>query len=99
MNTECPLVWGKGFISRSSQWYNKMVMKITYDKRADALNIVLKNGVVKKTVEISPEIFVDMDKNGVPLYLEIIGVGEKIGEENFNNLTIGSKNIPLPSFA
>ena len=74
-------------------------MKITYDKRADALNIVLKNGVVKETVEVSPEIFVDVDKNGVPLYLEIIGVSEKTGEENFNNLTIGSKNIPLPAFA
>ena len=56
-------------------------MKITYDKKVDALNLTLKEGVVKKTVEVSPEIFVDLDKNNNPLYFEIIGVSEKIGKK------------------
>jgi len=74
-------------------------MKITYDKVTDALNIVLKKGIVGKTLEVSPEIFVDFDKKGTPLYIEIIGVSEKIGDKNFKNLTIGKRNIPLPAFA
>ena len=48
-------------------------MKITYDKKVDALNVELKAGKVKKTLEISPEIFLDIDKDGNPLYLEVVG--------------------------
>ncbi|HLA25702.1 MAG TPA: DUF2283 domain-containing protein [Patescibacteria group bacterium] len=74
-------------------------MKITYDKKADALNIVLKKGLVKNTIEVSPEIFVDLDKEGKPLYLEIIGLSEKIGKKSFESVTVGNKNIRLPAFA
>lgn len=74
-------------------------MKITYDKEADALNIVLKTGSVDKTVEISPEIFLDLDKKGNPLYLEIIGASEKTGKKDFGKIMIGKKLIGLPAFA
>lgn len=74
-------------------------MKISYDKEADALNIVLKTGPVDKTVEVSSEIFLDLDKKGNPLYLEILGVSEKIGKKNFGKITIGNKSISLPAFA
>ena len=74
-------------------------MKITYDKDADALNITLKTGIVAKTVEMSPEVFLDLDKNGNPLYLEIIGASEKIGKKNFSKITIGKKLFNLPAFA
>ncbi|OGI91886.1 hypothetical protein A3A09_00415 [Candidatus Nomurabacteria bacterium RIFCSPLOWO2_01_FULL_42_20] len=74
-------------------------MKITYDKKVDALNLTLKEGVVKKTVEVSPEIFVDLDKNNNPLYFEIIGVSEKIGKKFFNELTIGKKSFKVPALA
>ena len=50
-------------------------MKITYDKEVDVLNVSLRPGVVSKTLEISPEIMIDVDKNGKQLYLEIIGTG------------------------
>ena len=73
-------------------------MKISYDKEVDALNVSLGVGTVVKTVEISPEVFVDLDKKGNPLYLEIIGASEKIGKKNFEKVTIGGKSIPLPSF-
>jgi len=61
-------------------------MEITYDSKADALNLTFKKGKVAKTVEISPEINLDLDKNGKPLYLEIIGAGEKIGERRVNEI-------------
>lgn len=74
-------------------------MKITYDKDVDALNITLKTGLVAKTVEMSPEVFLDLDKNGNPLYLEILDASEKIGKKNFGKITIGNKLFNLPSFA
>ena len=51
-------------------------MKITYDKEVDALNVILRKGIVAKTIEVAPEILLDVDKKGQPLYLEIIGASE-----------------------
>ena len=73
-------------------------MKITYDKDVDALNITLKTGSVAKTMELSPEVFLDLDKNGNPLYLEIIGASQRIGKKNFGKITIGKKLFSLPAF-
>jgi len=56
-------------------------MKITYDEAVDAVNITFRKGKVAKTLEIAKEVFLDLDKNGKPLYLEIIGAREKLGEE------------------
>ena len=61
-------------------------MEITYDPKADALNITFKKGKVAKTVEISPEINLDLDKKNNPLYLEIIGASEKIGKKRVNEI-------------
>jgi uncharacterized protein YuzE len=74
-------------------------MKITYDKEVDALNVVLRKGVVAKTIEVSPEILLDVDKKGQPLYLEIIGASEKIGKKNFGKVTLGKKTFNIPAFA
>lgn len=61
-------------------------MEITYDPKADALNITFKKGRATKTVEIAPEINLDLDKKGKPLYLEIIGASEKIGQRRVNEI-------------
>lgn len=74
-------------------------MKITYDKRADALNVSLRSGRVAKTVEVAPEIYVDVDKKGNTLSLEIIGASEKVGEKNFETVTIGRRVVALPVYA
>lgn len=66
-------------------------MEITYDSKADALNITFKKGKVKKTLEISPEINLDLDVRGNPLYLEIIGFSEKIGEKRTSEILV--KNL------
>lgn len=74
-------------------------MRITYDKTVDALNIALRAGAVSKTLEIAPEIFIDVDKKGRTLNIEIIGAREKIGVRNFTSVTIGNKSVALPAFA
>lgn len=74
-------------------------MKITYDKEVDALNVVLRTGKVAETREISPEILLDLDKNGNPLYLEIIGASEKIGKKNFGKVIVGNKFLNLPALS
>ena len=68
-------------------------MKIIYDSYADALNITFREGVVKKTLEIAPEIMLDVDAKSRPLYLEIIGVKEKIGKSATEEVTM--KNLIL----
>lgn len=74
-------------------------MKISYDKEADALNIEFKTGPVDKTMELSPEVFLDLDKKGNPLYLEIIGASERFGKKNLGKIMIGKKLVGLPAFA
>ena len=74
-------------------------MKITYDKEVDALNVILRKGVVAKTIEVAPEIFLDTDKKGQSLYLEIIGASEKIGKKNFGKVTLGKRTFNIPAFA
>ena len=72
-------------------------MKITYDKDADAINMILKKGIVAKTIEITHEIMVDLDKKGKPLYIEILGVSEKVGKKNLGKVTLGSKTFKIPT--
>ena len=74
-------------------------MKITYDREVDALSVMLRKGKVAKTVEVSPEILVDFDDAGNPLYLEILDASRKIGKKEMNQITVGSTQIPLLGFA
>ncbi len=70
-------------------------MKITYDPRADALNITFREGRVKKTVEIAPEILIDLDSRNRPLYLEVLGASEKLGRKNTQEFLL--QNLAAPS--
>ena len=74
-------------------------MKISYDKEVDALNVTLRTGKVAETREIAPEILLDLDKEGHPLYLEIIGASEKIGKKNFGKVIVGKRFLNLPALA
>ena len=74
-------------------------MEITYDKKVDALNVSLRSGTVAKTLEIAPEILLDVDKKGNTLSIEILGASEKIGRKNFGRVIVGNKSLPLPVFA
>ncbi len=63
-------------------------MKIIYDPYADALSITFREGKVKKTLEIAPEILLDVDAKSRPLYLEIIGAKEKLGKAATEEMTL-----------
>ena len=70
-------------------------MKLYYDHSAGSLSIAFKEGKVEETREIAPEVNLDIDKNGVPLYLEIIGASEKLGEDKIGELLVQNWNYDL----
>ena len=72
-------------------------MEITYDKEVDALNVSLRTGVVAKTLEIAPEILLDMDKRGNTLSIEILGASDKIGKKNFGRVIVGKQSLAIPA--
>ena len=74
-------------------------MKISYDKSVDALNISLRTGVVSKTLEVAPEVMIDMDKKGNTLNIEILGASEKMNKKTFGKVTVGKKSLNFPVFA
>ncbi|HEY4694918.1 MAG TPA: DUF2283 domain-containing protein [Candidatus Nanoarchaeia archaeon] len=55
-------------------------MNVRYDPKADAAYIYLtdKKTSVAETKELSDEVFVDYDKDGRPLGIEIIGVKDRV---------------------
>jgi len=63
-------------------------MEINYDLKADALSITIKKGKVDKTIELAQDVNLDVDKNGKSLYLEIIGVSDKIGKKRSKEVLI-----------
>jgi uncharacterized protein YuzE len=63
-------------------------MKILYDKEIDALSITFKEGKVSKTLEVSPEVMLDVDSKNRPLYLEIIGLTEKFGKKVVEKISV-----------
>ena len=69
-------------------------MKIYYDPKADALDIIFKEGKVSETREVGREIYLDVDKKGEPLSLEILVASERLPVEEFNQLSISFTNYP-----
>ena len=49
-------------------------MKITFDKKADALAIVFKDGRVSKDEEISKNIFAGFDRAGELIEIQILDI-------------------------
>ena len=68
-------------------------MKITYDKIADAAYMTLRKGRVAKTVEMSNDVIVDLDKKGHLLGIEMLGASSQFSK---NSLSKGVTNgIPI----
>ena len=65
-------------------------MKINYDPYADAMCITFREGRVKETLELTSEMNLDIDAKKRPLYLEIIGVKEKLGKESAAQITMSN---------
>ena len=56
-------------------------MRITYDPRADALAIELRDVPVARTREVTDTINVDLGKDGRPVVVEILNVRKGLGDE------------------
>ncbi len=69
-------------------------MNIFYDPKADAIDIVFKKGKVSETREIGREMYLDVDKNGEPLSLEILDAKNRFTVEEFNYLSFNIANYP-----
>lgn len=55
-------------------------MKITYDKKVDAMYIKLRSGCYDHTKKVTDDILVDVTKKGEVLGLEILDASDNIGK-------------------
>jgi uncharacterized protein YuzE len=69
-------------------------MQIDYDPQADALYIQLRPGEVEDTQEVSQYIYVDVDREGVPLGIEILFAKRVLGEVDVASITV---NVSRPT--
>lgn len=64
-------------------------MKSTYDPLADAVSVTFKKGKVSETKEVSSGVLLDLDKNGTPLYLEILDASKRFKKpKGFNYFSL-----------
>lgn len=54
--------------------------KINYDSKSDVFYIILKEGVEEKHQEVTPGIFVELDKKGKLMGVEILNASKNIGK-------------------
>ena len=66
----------------------KKSMKISYDKKVDAMYIQLKKGSYDRTKKVSEDILIDVGKNGDVLGLEILDAGKILGRVPSKGLTV-----------
>jgi uncharacterized protein YuzE len=69
-------------------------MKITYDKNVDALYIELKAGAYDRTKKVTGDIFVDINKRGRILGIEILDASKNIGLVNQKESQILWETLP-----
>lgn len=62
-------------------------MQIDYDPQSDALYIHLRKGEVDDTIETAKYVYVDVDKEGVPLGIELLFAGRLLPKENLTSVT------------
>lgn len=60
-------------------------MKITYDKIANAAYMTLRKGRVAKTVEMSDNVIIDLDKSGNLLGIEMLDASNQLSKTSIKN--------------
>jgi excisionase family DNA binding protein len=68
-------------------------MRITYDPRADALAIELRDAPVARTREVTDTVNVDIGKDGRPVVVEILNVRKGLGDEVLAHVRLDLGNI------
>jgi excisionase family DNA binding protein len=51
-------------------------MKITYDKQADAMAIIMAEGRISRDVEVAPSVYAGFDRSGKLIELQILEVSK-----------------------
>lgn len=74
-------------------------MQINYDPQAEAIYIQLRTGEVDDTLEAGQYVYVDVDKDGVPLGLEILFAGRMLAEEDMTSVTVNIGRMAQPAGA
>ena len=69
-------------------------MQIDYDPQADAIYIQFREEEVDDMLEVSDHIYVDVDKDGVPLGLEVLFARRVLGQVDLASITV---NISQPA--
>ncbi len=66
-------------------------MKITYDKKVDALHLSFQEGIFARNEEVSEGIILDIGKRNKILGIEILDASKKIKSKNINR-----RNFQIP---
>lgn len=53
--------------------------KINYDPKSDVFSIIIREGYEEQHEEVAPGIFIELDKKGAPIGIEILNASENIG--------------------
>jgi len=69
-------------------------MKISYDKKADALYIYINKGKLAKTIKVNSRLLVDVDRSGKLLGIEMLDVSHQMPKKE-----IGKVCSEMPVYA
>ncbi|HIG97256.1 MAG TPA: DUF2283 domain-containing protein [Candidatus Aenigmarchaeota archaeon] len=64
-------------------------MKIKYDSKADAMNIIFQKGKYDISKEVADGIIIDIGKKGKILSIEILDVSKRMPKESIEDVTVG----------
>ena len=64
-------------------------MKIKYDSKADAMNIIFQKGKYDISKEVADGIIIDMGEKGKILSIEILDVSKRMPKESIEDVTVG----------
>ena len=67
-------------------------MKISLDKKADAMRIKFQEGEYEVSKEVEEGIISDLTKDNKIIAIEILDVSERILNKNLKNITVGIDN-------
>ena len=66
-----------------------MNMKITYDPKADAMNIKFQEGKYVISKEVAEGIVIDYTKEGKVIQIEILDVSKRMPKESMKDIIVG----------
>lgn len=64
-------------------------MKIKYDPKADAMNIIFQKGKYDISKEVADGIIIDIGEKGKILSIEILDVSKRMPRESIEDVTVG----------